>query len=244
MVAPHFVMTWPSAFEVTYAINPWMDPKRWHQNADELRGSAALCWQKLNDRLRAAGARVHMLDPVPGLPDLVFPANGAVVLDSRALLGRFANPERQREEPVFLRFFEGLLHQGVVKELGRLPENLIQEGAGDCLWDACRGIFWAGHGPRSSSGSAAVVADFFSCEVQPLGLVDPRFYHLDLAFCVLEGGEILYCPAAFDPVSLGLIRERVPLDRRLEMGVDEALRFSLNALCFNGAVFTTDPAHH
>lgn len=42
---------------------------------------------------RQAGARIDLVDPQAGLPDLVFTANAAVVLDGKALLARF----RQRQ---------------------------------------------------------------------------------------------------------------------------------------------------
>ena len=47
-------------------------------------------------------------EPVRGLPDLVFTANAAVVLDRKVLLARFRCEERQGEEPHNRRFFEAL----------------------------------------------------------------------------------------------------------------------------------------
>ena len=42
------------------------------------------------------------MDGVPGLPDMVFPANAAVVLNGRAIVARFRHYERQGEERHFL----------------------------------------------------------------------------------------------------------------------------------------------
>jgi N-dimethylarginine dimethylaminohydrolase len=42
------------------------------------------------------------------------------------------------------------------------------------------------------------VADTFGLPVHPIRLVDPRFYHLDTAMCVLDERTAAYYPAAFD----------------------------------------------
>ena len=52
--------------------------------------------------------------------------------------------------------------------------------------------------PRSDQAAAPVISDLFGCEVVPLRLIDPRFYHMDTCLCPLTGGEVLYYPNAFD----------------------------------------------
>src|SRR5258705_12370219 len=95
---PIFLMTDPDCFNVSYRINPWMQPKSW--TPERLAGAKAASAQ-LKAALRAAGAQVETVGAVRGLPDLVFPANAAVVLDGRVLLARFRHPERQAEEAGF-----------------------------------------------------------------------------------------------------------------------------------------------
>src|SRR4051794_20627467 len=108
---PFFLMTDPEAFEVSYRINPWMRPDAWRpgQAAAAKAASAAL-----RAALTAAGAHVETIGAVRGLPDLVFPANAAVVLDGKVLLAAFRHLERQGEEPVFLTTFNSLVRRGVV----------------------------------------------------------------------------------------------------------------------------------
>ena len=132
---PFFLMTDPACFDVRYRINPWMDPKGWTPaHAEAARaGSAAL-----RAALEAAGGHVETIGAIAGLPDLVFPANAAVVLDGRVLLARFRHPERQGEEPIFRAVFQRLKARGLVAELVDLPEGLFHEGAGDAIWDAGR----------------------------------------------------------------------------------------------------------
>ena len=130
---------------------------------------------------------------MPDLPDLVvFTANAAVILDRKALLARFRHRERRPEEPVFAQALRTLKHQGALDLVAELPVNLVLEGAGDCIWDKERSLFWLGYGPRSDLASRHVVSDVFGVDCVPLELADPRFYHLDTAFCPLPKGEVIY----------------------------------------------------
>lgn len=186
MDRPTFLMTDPACFDVSYRINPWMDPRGWtaaHARA-ACEGSAAL-----RTALVAAGARVETIEAVRGLPDLVFPANAAVVLDGKVLLARFRHPERQGEEPVFRSVFQRLRTRGLVDRIVGLPEGLFHEGAGDAIWDAERRLFWCGHGPRSSHGAIGVIRRTFGHETVALELATEQFYHLDTCFCPLAGAR-------------------------------------------------------
>ena len=151
-----------------------------------------------------------MMDGAPGLPDMVFPANSAVVLNGRALISRFRYHERQGEERHFVNEFARLKDLGTFKAVAQQPKGIWQEGAGDCIWDASRQMFWAGFGPRSSYKSLASLKDFFGEPMKSLELVSGRFYHLDTCFAALSGGKILYYPPAFSRLSLTLIRDQVP----------------------------------
>jgi N-dimethylarginine dimethylaminohydrolase len=167
---------------------------------------------------------------VQGLPDLVFPANAAIVLDRCVLLARFRFPERQGEEPVFAAAFADLQRRGIVDHIFELPAGVFQEGAGDCIWDAERGFFWAGYGPRSSRESIPVISDVFGQRVVALELASERFYHLDTCFCPLAGGNVLYYPPAFTPAALAELRHRIPESQRIEASGEEAAAFCVNAV--------------
>jgi len=224
---PLFLMTDASCFDVSYQINPWMRPKAWRP---EHLAAAQAASANLKAALRAAGARVETIGAVRGLPDLVFPANAAIVLDGRVLLARFRHPERQGEEAVFRSVFARLKARGLVRELVDLPEGVLQEGAGDCIWDAERRLFWVGFGPRSNKASVGVIAKTFGQDVVPLELASDRFYHLDTCFCPLAGGKVLYYPDAFTPAAQATIRERVPKAQRIEASAAEAEAFCVNAV--------------
>jgi N-dimethylarginine dimethylaminohydrolase len=224
---PTFLMTDPSCFDVSYQINPWMRPTAWRP---EHLAAAQVASANLKAALKAAGGHVETIEAVRGLPDLVFPANAAVVLDGRVLLARFRHPERQGEEAVFRSVFARLKTRGLVEELIDLPEGVFQEGAGDCIWDTERQLFWAGFGPRSSKGSVAVIRRTFGEEVVALELASDRFYHLDTCFCPLAGGKVLYYPDAFTAGAQATIRAQVPESQRIEASAEEAEAFCVNAV--------------
>ncbi len=224
---PLFLMTDPSCFDVCYQINPWMRPTAWSPAALAAAQSAS---GELRATLQTAGARVETIEAVRGLPDLVFPANAAIVLDGKVLLARFRHPERQGEEAVFRSVFARLKARGLVDEVVDLPDGVLQEGAGDGIWDAGRELFWVGFGPRSTKSSVAAIRRTFGREVVALELASDRFYHLDTCFCPLSGGEVLYYADAFTPQAQATIRERVPQALRIEATAGEAEAFCVNAV--------------
>jgi N-dimethylarginine dimethylaminohydrolase len=227
---PLLLLTDPAHFEVTYTINPWMQPHAWAQNPVDHVAAARRSFESLASTLTAAGARLEIMPGVAGLPDMVFPANAAIVLDRLALLARFRHPERRGEEQHFQEGFHALMERGLLDEATQFPPDCFQEGAGDCIWDAARGRFWAGFGQRSTRQAASEISAFFGRETTALELVSPRFYHLDVCFCPLSGGEIFYYPPAFSAASLAAIRDIVAPEDLIEARDEDAARFNVNAV--------------
>jgi N-dimethylarginine dimethylaminohydrolase len=161
---------------------------------------------------------------------MVFPANAAIVLDRRALVARFRYPERRGEEPLFFKTFESFKARGLLDTVEQFPEGCFQEGAGDCHWDAARQRFWAGYGQRSVREAAPIIEEFFGVQVTPLELISPRFYHLDVCFLPLSGGEVVYYPKAFSPEGLAAIRDAVPKEDLIEASDEDAAAFCVNAV--------------
>src|SRR5258708_40273524 len=96
-VQPRVLMCRPKHFAVTYAINPWMDPAGWAADGRALAAAARQEWERLNHALLRLGAAIELAPPMPNLPDLVFTANAAVVMNRKALPARFRHAERRRE---------------------------------------------------------------------------------------------------------------------------------------------------
>ena len=242
---PLLLLTDPAHFEVTYTINPWMEPCAWAENPVGHRAAARRSFQSFAATLIAAGARLEIMPGVAGLPDMVFPANAAVVLDRLALLGRFRHPERRGEEQHFQEHFRVLLERGFIfDEIAQIPPNCFQEGTGDCIWDAARGRFWAGYGQRSTQQAAAEISAFFGRETTALELVSPRFYHLDVCFCPLSGGEIFYYSPAFSAASLAAIRDVVASEDLIEATDEDAARFNVNAVNIDDRLVMASASPH
>jgi N-dimethylarginine dimethylaminohydrolase len=226
----------PEHFAVTYAINPWMDPRSWAHNHRGLAAASLREWAALYCTLLDLGAAVELIPAVSGLPDLIFTANAAVVLDRKALLSRFRYPERQGEERHFEAAFRALHARGFIAEVQKLPDGLVLEGAVDCSFDQARNLFWMGYGPRSDAASRLAVEQAFGVEVVALELTDARFYHVDTAFCPLPRGEVLYVPGAFTAQGRSEIRERVTLEQRIELGIEDAVQLAANAVCLGDTI--------
>jgi N-dimethylarginine dimethylaminohydrolase len=224
------LMCAPAHFTVSYAINPWMDPAAWERDLHAHAAAARQQWTALTRALIAHGAAIELVPPAPGVPDLVFTANAAVVLDRTALLARFRHGERKREEPHFAAAFEALKARGVIDAVRRLPDGVVLEGAGDCVFDAARNAFWMGYGPRSDLAARRAVEATFGVEAIALELADARFYHVDTALCPLPRGEVMYFPAAFTAAGQTAIRNRVAADARIEIGSADAVRLAANAV--------------
>lgn len=239
LTSPHFLMVSPTHYDVSYNINPWMRPDAWRADPHAMHTRAFEAAHALRTRLEQAGAVVEMAAGVPGLPDMVFPANAAVVLDGKALMARFRHPERQGEEAPFLQLFQDMQRRGWLDEIATLPSGIFQEGAGDCIWDVRRRHFWAGYGPRSSFAALRAIETTFSQHVVPLELATERCYHLDVCFCLLSGGEILYLPSAFTPHALQTLRSMVAADMLIEATEDDLLHFNINAVCLGREFITS-----
>src|SRR5215475_11279408 len=95
-----YLMCPPEHFAVSYAINPWMHPD---DPVDTVR--AMRQWEHLRATFTSLGHTVHIIEPVAGLPDMVFAANGACVVDGKVLGARFLYPQRAAEGPAYQRWF-------------------------------------------------------------------------------------------------------------------------------------------
>ena len=209
-----YLMCPPTYFDVVYCINPWMDPSK---PVDQ--PLAYLQWQRIYDVFVELGHQVELIAPLPGLPDMVYAANGATVLDERVLVARFRHEERVAEAPAYLDWFGSRPFEV------RQAEN-VNEGQGDFL--AISDVVLAGRGFRSAQASHAETESFFQRPVVGLNLVQADFYHLDTALAVLDERTIMYYPAAFAPESQQILRKLFP--DAIVANAQDAAAFGLNAV--------------
>lgn len=214
----------PDYYGIHYEINPWMDMSRQAEH-----GIAVAQWKALHEQILAAGAEVSLLEPVEGLPDLVFTANAAMIFRRQALLSRFRHRQRQGEEPYNRRWFA---QNGF--EVVELAPDFHFEGAGDALF--CGDTLYAGYRMRSDARGHQQVGSMLGVRVIPVELVDARYYHLDTCFCPLAPGEAIWYPPAFDEYGQRAIREHVA--ELLEAEREEAERFACNAVVIGKVVIT------
>ena len=196
-----YLMCPPTHFAVEYAINPWMVP-----GTPVDRARATSQWDALRRTYLDLGHRVDIVDPVPGLPDMVYAANGATVVRGTVLGARFRHPQRAAEAAAYAGWFRRAAFWRVVE-----PE-FVNEGEGDLLVVGAgpEATILAGYGFRTEPRAHVEAARVLGCEVVPLELVDPRYYHLDTAVAVLDDTTIAWLPEAFTPASQAVVRERFP----------------------------------
>lgn len=210
----HYIMTSPRFFAVDYAINPWMD------TATPVDTALAVAqWTHLRDTYLGLGHVVDVVTPVPGLPDMVYAANGGLILDGVAVVARFKYPQRQQES---------VAYRDWMQSHGYTPVQTqhVNEGQGDLL--PAGGIILAGKGFRTDRRAHAEIAEIFGRPVVSLQLVDPRFYHLDTALCVLDDTTIAYYPAAFTKASRAQLETLFP--DAIVVDSADAHAFGLNAV--------------
>lgn len=225
------LMVTPDHFDVVYVINPHMeghlgqvDPKR-----------ARAQWEALRQTYQQLGFKVHTLEGVPQLPDMVFCANQTLPYQTTdgkrgVVLSRMHAPQRRDEVPHLARFFA---QQGYT--LTSIPETVPGsfEGMGDALWHPGHALLWGGYGFRTDRSIYEWLSRQLDVPVLALRLVDPDFYHLDTCLSLLDAVSALYVPAAFDKESRALLHQHIP--NLIEVPEREARELlACNAHCPDG----------
>lgn len=221
-----FLMCPPHHFGVSYSINPWMD-----FNIGQVSAALAMRqWDALHASLRQF-ADVQLLQPEPGLPDMVFTSNAGLVLDACAIPAHCIHSERQGEHAHFEHWFRA---HGF--EVANLPGDIAFEGAGDALYDRSRRCLWVAYGNRTRAATSVLLRGALAIQTVPLRLVDPCFFNLDTCFCPLDDGWLLWYPPALDAAARGEVERRVPAERRIAVSEEDARDFACNAICVAGNV--------
>ncbi len=219
---PRILMCAPEYYGIEYEINPWM---KLTEGADH--AEAGRQWEALRATLESLGARIELVTPAAGLPDLVFTANAGLVYRNRVILSRFRHGVRRGEEPKFAGWFRGA---GFLVEM--MPDGLYFEGAGDALF--CGDTLFAGYRFRSDARSHQWLGNRLGIHVLAMELVDPRFYHLDTCFCPVAEDAAIYYPGAFDEYGRSVIKSQIR--RLVEVSAEEAVSFSCNAVVVGRSV--------
>ncbi|MEU4337698.1 dimethylargininase [Micromonospora lupini] len=211
-----YLMCSPEHFAVEYAINPWMDV-----TTPVDRELAVKQWDRLRETLVGLGHEVHLLTPEPGLPDMVYAANGAFVVDGSVYGARFKHEQRAGEAAA---------HHAFYAEQGWrfVAPSETNEGEGDFAYvpEAHGGLILAGHGFRTEIAAHAEAQEVLGRPVVSLRLIDPRFYHLDVALAALDDENVVYFPGAFSAASQRVLTQLFP--DAVIADDEDAMAFGLN----------------
>lgn len=207
-------MTPPTFFAVDYAINPWMDTS----TAVDV-SLATVQWERLRETYVRLGHRVDLIEPVAGLPDMVYAANGGFVADDIAIVARFRFAERAEESRAYAKWMSSVGYRPVTT-------RHINEGQGDLM--LIGDMVLAGYGFRTDPRAHAEIAAALRMPVVSLELVDPRFYHLDTALAVLDEHTIAYYPPAFSESAQTQLRALFA--DAIIVGTSDAYLFGLKAV--------------
>ena len=143
-------------------------------------------WETLRQTYLDLGHTVELIDPLPGLPDMVFAANGATVVDGRVLAVQFRDAERADEGPAYAAWFRERRLRRCTSRSTPTRARATSCSPGTCCWPA--------PGFRTAHAAHAETQEVFGRPVITLQLVDPRYYHLDTALCVLDDTNVAYLP--------------------------------------------------
>ena len=210
------LMCSPDHFGIEYDINAWM-----HEENPVDSQAAYSQWQRLHDiYTQQLDWKVELIEPIKGLPDMVFATDCCLIIDGKIMLSNFRYRQRQPETQQFENWFKENGFNNLQKA------SHIFEGGGDTIIFGDKII--AGYGFRSDKQSHRELEEYFDREVISLHIVDPYFYHLDTSLAVLNDDTVAFYPGAIDKPSQKLLRSAVP--SLIEASLEEARGFGLNAV--------------
>jgi N-dimethylarginine dimethylaminohydrolase len=200
-----YVMVEPTHFRVEYTINPFMDVAD-QPDADLARAQ----WRELAAVIERLGGTVEALPQRPDAPDMVYAMNlglGMVRPDGsdHVVLSHMRYPQRRMETASAQPWFA---------EAGFTTSYVGRDGVGAHLEAGDAFAFGdalvVGYGPRTEELALKHLALELGIRVRGFRITHPGMYHLDLAFCPLDEGRAMVCPAAFDDASAAALLALVP----------------------------------
>ena len=192
-----YLMCPPDYFQIDWAINPYMHLE---DRVDETHAKQQ--YEQLVAKHTELGHELEFMPAQPGLADLIFTANGALVIGDKVMLGHPRPNERKPEIP----FFKQALQQLGYTHIETAPYDF--SGQGDALPVGNRLIFM-GNSWRTDPRMQQVLEQYFDRDVVSLATIrdldlpadaepNSRFYDIDIAMSVLGPNTIAYCPEAFE----------------------------------------------
>jgi N-dimethylarginine dimethylaminohydrolase len=217
----------PLYYGIEYEINPWMSRSR-QTDPQVAQQQWRSLYRLLQDDLQV---EIALVEPRPGLPDMVFTANAGLAWNNKFISSNFRHEVRRGESIHFDNWFQARGY-----EILHFPEQSYFEGEGDMLM--CGDLWFAGYHIRSDIHSHQRVSEIVQGEVLSLELTDDWFYHLDTCFCPLSNNQAIYYPPAFDGYALNVLEHHI--GTLIAVTEDEARRFACNAIVVEKNVVIND----
>ena len=219
------LMCYPKEFDVIhYKLNHHMGMVKTVDKSEALKQ-----WGRLKDIFVNNGIEVNLIEPAPGLVDMVFTANGAILHKNLAIISNFKATPRADEADHYEKWFKDHGY-----ETYRMDNYF--EGAGDGLFSHDKKHLWLGYGFRSVSHAQDEIIDVLShdksLETHTLRLLRPAYYHLDTCFCPLNKNQLLIYEKAFDAESLKKIYSVYDEKNVIRLSDEDAANFAGNTVCF------------
>ncbi len=218
------LMCSPDHYDVTYSINPWMDPKL---SVD--KKLARKQWKNLKSLIENfLELKVEVINQKQELPDMVFTADQGILIDKTFIPSNFCYRERRREIKFYISWFKKRGYNII-----RLPKKFKFEGGDFILWGD---KILAGFGFRTDKKAHNKIASLTQREVISLKLIDPFLYHLDLAIFPLDEKSLIYYPGAFSKKSRQIIEKKARFS--LKASRKDAFNFILNSIVYGKKIIT------
>lgn len=213
----------PTHFDIEYNINPWM-------GGDVDKEEAYQQWKSLKDAITAQGVEVLTIEPVKGLPDMVFTCNAGLVYHNKVYVARFRHKERAGEQQHYHKWFK----EHAFEILGDDYTSYF-EGGGDSCFSTYETL-WAGYGHRTDKTAYTNVQKLGNFETVFVELIHPCFYHLDTCFAPVDETTALWYPPAFSENAQQEVIKRMP--DAITISDEEANAFVCNAITIRKMVLS------
>ncbi len=203
-------------------------------------------FEGLVERLRAAGAEVHVAEdtPEPAKPDACFPnnwvsfhADGSVVLYPMMAPSRRAE---RREAPIEQLRGAGFRIARTVDLSPLEDRDEFLEGTGSLVLDRCHRIAYACHSPRTTAAALAEFSVRLGYRVVDFDAAGPDgrpTYHTNVLMAIGENFAVVCADAIADPGQRALVLARLADAGHapVEISVAEMHRFGGNLLALRAA---------
>lgn len=200
-------------------------------NGTLARAQWQILYKVLTDQI---GAEVELIEPVRGLPNMVFAAHAGIVSGKTFIRSNYRVKERQPEGAFFEKWFE---EHGY--SVATIAKGFIFDGEGDMIPHA-RQLFYGYHS-KSELHMPELVSAKMELGPASLQLIDDRFHHLDTCLAVLNPDTILYYRDAFSEGANQILRDTVK--NCIVLRRDEALAWACNSIVIDKRIIISNECH-